>query len=99
MDTHPFNVTQSHYRLRAIRGVPFRSCQLHPTFYCHPNISDTFFTACVNILDMFVGDKLNLFNLTFHEKLFINLKKGRDELVDICPLSTAQIVAIKYLLF
>ena len=32
-------------------------------------------------------------------KLFINLKKGRDELVDICPLSTAQIFAIKDLLF
>ena len=27
------------------------------------------------------------------------MKKGRDELVDICPLSTAQIFAIKYLLF
>ena len=24
-----------------------RSCQVHPTFYCHPNISDTSFTACV----------------------------------------------------
>ena len=36
-----------HCRLRAIRGAPLRSCQLHLTFYCHPNISDTFFTASV----------------------------------------------------
>ena len=83
-----------HYRLRAIRGVPlgvvnftshfiviqiFQILFLPPvSFYTHPNISD-----------MFVGDEINLFNLTFHEKLIINLKKGRDELVDICPLSTA----------
>ena len=93
-----------HYRLRAIRGVPlgvvnftshfiviqiFQILFLPPvSFYTHPNISD-----------MFVGDEIYLFNLTFHEKLIINLKKGRDELVDICPLSTAKIVAIKYLLF
>ena len=30
-----------------IHECSFRSCQLHLTFYCHPNISDTFFTACV----------------------------------------------------
>ena len=44
-----------HYRLRAIRGVPFHDI--------------------TNYLSV----------------------KGRDELFDICPLSTAQIFAIKYL--
>ena len=56
-----------HYRLRVIRGGPFTS---HFTvikifqilflpsvsFYTHPNISD-----------IFVGDEINLFNLTFHD--------------------------------
>ena len=99
-----YHIASLHYRLRAIRDVPlgvvnftphfiviqiFQILFLQPvSFYMHPNISD-----------MFVGDEINFFNLTFHEKLIIDIKKGRDELVDICPLSTAQIVAIKYLLF
>ena len=61
-----------HYRLRAIRGGPlgvfnftshfiviqiFQILFLPPvSFYSHPNISDRF-----------VGDKINLFNLTFHD--------------------------------
>ena len=61
-----------HYRLRAIRGVPsgvvnftphfiaiqiFQILFLPPvSFYTHPNFSD-----------IFLGDKINLFNLTFHD--------------------------------
>ena len=61
-----------HYRLRAIRGGPlgvfnftshfiviqiFQILFLPPvSFYSHPNISDRF-----------VGDEINLFNLTFHD--------------------------------
>ena len=61
-----------HYRLRAIRGVPlgvvnftshfiiiqiFQILFLSPvSFYTHPNISD-----------IFVGDEIYLFNLTFHD--------------------------------
>ena len=61
-----------HYRLRAIRGGPlglvnftphfiviqiFQILFLSPvSFYTHPNISD-----------IFVGDEINLFNLTFHD--------------------------------
>ena len=62
-----------HYRLEAIRGVPIGVINFTPhfiviqifqilflppvSFYTHPNISD-----------IFVGDEINLFNLTFHEK-------------------------------
>ena len=61
-----------HYRLRAIRGGPlglvnftphfiviqiFQILFLSPvSFYTHPNISD-----------IFVGDEIYLFNLTFHD--------------------------------
>ena len=61
-----------HYRLRAIRGGPlglvnftphfiviqiFQILFLSPvSFYTHPNISD-----------IFVGDEITLFNLTFHD--------------------------------
>ena len=61
-----------HYRLRAIRGGPLGLVNFTPhfiviqifqilflppvSFYTHPNISD-----------IFVGDKINLFNLTFHD--------------------------------
>ena len=100
-----YGIDAMHYRLRAIRGGPlglvnftphfiviqiFQILFLSPvSFYTHPNISD-----------IFVGDEINLFNLTFHDiAIIINLKKGRDELIDICPLRTAQIFAIKYLLF
>ena len=60
-----------HYRLRAIRGGPlgvvnftshFIVIQIFQilflpsvSFYMHPNISD-----------IFLGDEINLFNLTFH---------------------------------
>ena len=61
-----------HYRLRAIRGVPLGVVNFTPhliviqifqifflppvSFYTHPNISD-----------IFVGDEIDLFNLTFHD--------------------------------
>ena len=70
-----------HYRLRAIRGVPLRVVNftshfiviqifqilfLPPvSFYSHPNISDRF-----------VGDEINLFNLTFHDITIYQSEKG-----------------------
>ena len=70
-----------HYRLRAIRGVPlgvfnftphfiviqiFQILFLSPvSFYTHPNISD-----------IFVGDEVNLFNLTFHDITNYQSQKG-----------------------
>ena len=70
-----------HYRLRAIRGGPlglvnftphfiviqiFQILFLSPvSFYTHPNISD-----------IFVGDEINLFNLTFHDITYHKSEKG-----------------------
>ena len=67
-----YGIDAMHYRLRAIRGGPlglvnftphfiviqiFQILFLSPvSFYTHPNISD-----------IFVGDEINLFNLTFHD--------------------------------
>ena len=81
----------------------FRTCQLQPTFYCHPNISDTFFYRLCHFIRTQIfqiylqGTKYTFLISLFMIQLIINLKKGRDELIDICPLSTAQIFTIKYL--
>ena len=71
-ETNVYKKETMHYRLRAIRGGPlglvnftphfiviqiFQILFLSPvSFYTHPNISD-----------IFVGDEINLFNLTFHD--------------------------------
>ena len=61
-----------HYRLRAIRGVPLGVVNFTPHFICiqifqlHFLPPVSFYTH-PNISDIFVGDKIYLFNLTFHD--------------------------------
>ena len=61
-----------HYRLRAIRGGPLGLVNLTPHFI----VIQIFQILCLlpvslythqNISDIFAGDEINLFNLTFHD--------------------------------
>ena len=61
-----------HYRLRAIRGGPLGLVNFTPHFIVIQIFqilflqSKSFYTH-TNISDIFVGDEINLFNLTFHD--------------------------------
>ena len=93
-----------HYRLRAIRGGPFGLVNFTPHFIVIQIFQILFYRLCHFISTQIFEIYLQRTEYTFLISLFmiqliINLKKGRDELIDICPLRTAQKFAIKYLLF
>ena len=70
-DSVKLGIGPLHYRLRASRGVPFGVVNFTPHFIVIqifqiflPPVS---FYAHQNISDIFLGDEIDLFNLTFHD--------------------------------
>ena len=67
-----YHIASLHYRLRAIRDVPLGVVNFTPHFIVIQIFqilflqSKSFYTH-TNISDIFVGDEINLFNLTFHD--------------------------------